>query len=137
VRAIFDTNIIVSALISPSGTPARLLAAWFDHRFVLVSHQLQIDELRDVTRRPMIAARFRSSNAGRLINRIRAVAEMPKALPPVSLSPDPRDDFLLALSEAAKADWLVTGDKDDLLALHRHLCTQIVTASRFAQIVGG
>ena len=32
-------------------------------------------------------------------------------------SPDPTDDFLLALSEAGKADYLVTGDKSGLLAL--------------------
>jgi hypothetical protein len=51
-------------------------------------------------------------------------------------SRDPRDDFLLALSEAAKADLLVTGDKDDLLSLERHGSTAIVTAASFGQTLG-
>ena len=41
-------------------------------------------------------------------------------------SPDPNDDFLLAMAKAGKADYLVTGDKSGLLALHRHQGTQIV-----------
>jgi predicted nucleic acid-binding protein len=38
-------------------------------------------------------------------------------LPRVERSPHPIDDFLLALSEAGKADYLVTGDKSGLLSL--------------------
>jgi uncharacterized protein len=45
---------------------------------------------------------------------------------------DPTDDFLLTLSEAGKADYLVTGDKSGLLALNRHKATLIVSASDFA-----
>src|SRR3546814_5199510 len=63
---------------------------------------------------------IRPSEAGRLINQIAAVAEMPKRLPAIQRSRDPRDDFLLGLCEAGRADWLVTGDKADLLALDRH-----------------
>ena len=57
---------------------------------------------------------------------------MPDALPYVRRSPDPRDDFLLGLCEAGRADWLVTGDKADLLALKRHRSTRIVTAAAMA-----
>lgn len=39
------------------------------------------------------------------------------------------------MSEAGKADYLVTGDKGGLLALHRHKATQIVSASAFARVV--
>jgi len=44
------------------------------------------------------------------------------------------DDFLLALSEAGKADYLVTGDKSGLLSLARHAGTQIISASEFATL---
>ena len=50
-------------------------------------------------------------------------------------SPDPTDDFLLALCEAGNADYLVTGDKSGLLALDRHKATRIVSASDFAALV--
>ena len=41
---------------------------------------------------------------------------------------NPTDDFLLALSEGGKADYLVTGDKGGLLVLDRHKTTRIVSA---------
>jgi len=50
----------------------------------------------------------------------------------VERSPDPADDFLLGLSEAGKADYLVTGDKSGLLALNRHKATLIISAQEFA-----
>ena len=136
MRVILDTNILLSGLISPAGLPARLIEAWLDHRFTLVSHELQLDELRDVSRREKIRALIRPSVAGRLVNQIARVAEMPAVLPPTTRSRDPRDDFLLALCEAGDADWLVTGDKDDLLALGQHGRARIVTASDFARHLG-
>lgn len=106
--------------------------AWLDRRFTLVSHSLQLDELREVSRRDKIRRVIRPSEAGRLANQIAAIADMPAALPPVERSPDPRDDFLLGLCEAGAADWLVTGDKDDLLTLKRDRRTNIVTAGTMA-----
>ena len=129
---ILDTNILLSGLLSPSGIPARLVDAWLDRRFVLVSHSIQLDEFRAVSRRDKIRTLVRPSEAGRLVNQIAALAEMPSRLPQVQRSRDPRDDFLLALCEAASADRLVTGDKDDLLALRQHGATRILTAATFA-----
>lgn len=136
MRVVLDTNVLVSALLSPGGMPARLVRAWLDERLTLVSHPLQLDELRDVTRRDRIRAHIRPAGAGRLVNRIARLAELPDTLPPVERSPDPRDDFLLALCEAGAADWLATGDKADLLALERHGKTRIVTAARLAAELG-
>src|SRR3546814_18502196 len=95
---------------------------------------LQLDELREVSRREKIRSLIRPSEAGRLINQISAVAQIPVALPNVARSPDPRADFLLGLCEAATADWLVTGDKDDLLSLTRHAGAGIVTAAHFDKL---
>ncbi|TMH88756.1 MAG: hypothetical protein E6H47_06940 [Betaproteobacteria bacterium] len=67
---------------------------------------------------------------------MRALALSPKALPKVERSSDPHDDFLLALAEAASADYLVTGDKSGLLALRKHRRTRIVTARRFGKLLG-
>ncbi|WP_454887248.1 putative toxin-antitoxin system toxin component, PIN family [Sphingomonas oryzagri] len=130
MRVILDTNVLLSGLISPSGGPSRLIEAWLDHRFTLISHSIQLDGFRDVSRRDKIRALLRPAEAGRLLNQIMLVAEIPDKLPPVERSRDPRDDFLLGLSEAGRADWLVTGDKDDILALDRHGRTRIVTVTR-------
>lgn len=136
MRVILDTNVLVSGLISPGGIPARLVEAWLDKRFVLVSHPLQLDEAREVSRREKIRALIRPAEAGRLVNQIALVAEMPDVLPDVRRSRDPRDDFLLALCEAGRADWLATGDKADLLALQNHGHTRIVTAAMLAEALG-
>ena len=133
MRVILDTNILLSGIISPKGTPAALIEAWLDRRFTLISHAIQLDELREVSRRPAIRELVRPADAGRLVNQIKLVAEIPTALPSVERSPDPRDDFLLALCEAGKADWLITGDKDDLLALGRQGPTHIANAARLAE----
>ena len=136
MKAILDTNVVVSALLSPGGIPARVVRAWLEERFDLVSHPLQLDELRDVTRRDSIRTRIQPADAGRLVNQIARLAEMPRMLPPVQRSRDARDDFLLVLCEAAKSDWLVTGDKVDLLALGRHGTTRIVSAAQMAAVLG-
>lgn len=136
MRVILDTNILLSGLIAPSGLPAGLIEAWLDRRFTLVSHALQLDELRDVSRRDKIRALVRPFEVGRLVNQIAVIAELPQRLPPVERSRDPRDDFLLALCEAGNVDRLVTGDKDDLLVLARHGQTHIVSAAHFALEIG-
>ena len=137
MRVILDTNILLSGIISPRGTPARLIDAWLDRRFVLISHDEQLAELREVSRRPKIRALVTPAVIGRVVNQVARIAEMPDKLPPVERSPDPRDDFLLALCEAGAADWLVTGDKADLLALDRHGRTRIATAAVFATALEG
>jgi predicted nucleic acid-binding protein len=83
----------------------------------------------------MIAARIKPYKAGRLVNALKELAETIGPLPWVERSPDPTDDFLLALSEVGKADFLVTGDKSGLLALIRHNTVRIVSARDFAALL--
>jgi len=70
-----------------------------------------------------------------MVNDIRRLALMCDPLPSVTLSPDPNDDFLLAISQVAKADYLVTGDKNDWLALKTHGSTRITTARELLQFL--
>jgi predicted nucleic acid-binding protein len=51
----------------------------------------------------------------------------PKVIP---ICRDAKDDFLLALAKAAKADLLVTGD-EDLLVLKKYGRTRIVTPASY------
>jgi predicted nucleic acid-binding protein len=90
--------------------------------------------LRATLHKPAIAARIKPYKAGRLVNQLRELAENIGSLPRVERSPDPADDFLLALSEAGRADYLVTGDKSGLLVLERHKNTRIISASDFAAL---
>jgi putative PIN family toxin of toxin-antitoxin system len=134
MRVVLDTNILVSALLIQLGYPAAIYRAWQEGYFTLLICAEQIDELRATLRKPAIAERIKPYKAGRLVNQIKTLAESVGTLPPVQRSPDPTDDFLLALSEAGQADYLVTGDKSGLLALNRHKNTRVVSARVFASL---
>jgi predicted nucleic acid-binding protein len=87
-----------------------------------------------VRRKQAGADRIKPYRAGGLVNELKELAETIGSLPRVKRSPDPADDFLLALSEAGKADYLVTGDKGGRLALDRHKTTQVISARDFAAL---
>jgi putative PIN family toxin of toxin-antitoxin system len=134
MRVVLDTNILVSALLLPTGHPAAAYRAWHEGYYTLLSCAEQLDELHVVLQKPKLAFRIRPYDAGRLVNELKKLAETISALPRTRLSPDPDDNFLLALSEAGKADYLVTGDKSGLLVLGHHGATRIVTARDFAAL---
>ena len=56
---------------------------------------------------------------------------MVKNLPTVAVCADPYDNYLLAMAAAGSADFLVTGDKRDLLGLRVHERTRVVTVRDF------
>jgi hypothetical protein len=135
MRVVLDTNILVSALIAPAGKPAAIYNAWVEGKFTLLTCAAHLDELLATLEKPRIAELVKPYQAGRLVNQIKRLAEVATMLPPMNRSPDPTDDFLLALCEAGNADYLVTGDKSGLLVLDRHKATRIVSASEFAASV--
>ena len=67
----------------------------------------------------------------RLIEEMQDLAIFLHALPFVERSRDPNDNYLLAMAEAGGADYLVSGDKRHVLALHEHAGTRIVTLREF------
>jgi putative PIN family toxin of toxin-antitoxin system len=134
MRVVLDTNILVSALIAPAGNPAAIYNAWEDGRFTLVTCAHQLDERRATLHKPRVAELVKPYKAVRPVNQIKKLAEDVDPLPPVIRSPDPMDDFLLPMSEAGKADYLVTGDKGGLLVLDCHKATRIISAGDFAAL---
>ena len=134
MRVVIDINILVSALIVPTGQPAAVIRMWLDGKFTLLTCVEQLDELRATLHKPRVAKLIKPYLACRLVNQVRKLAEDIRPLPRVERSPDPDDDYLLALSEAGKADYLVTGDKNDLLDLDTHKGTQIISARDFAAL---
>jgi hypothetical protein len=135
MRVVLDTNILISAIIVPKGKPAAIVRAWIEGKFTLLSCAEHIDELRATLQKPRIADLIKPHNAGRLVNQIRKLAVDVGELPEVERSSDRMDDFLLAMSEAGDANYLVTGDKSGLLPLVRHKGTRIVSASNFAALL--
>lgn len=136
MRLVIDTNVLLSALMSSTSPSARIFALWRGRAFDVLTAAEQIDEVGRVTRYPKIRTRFAPAIAGRLVNQLRDVAIVVEKLPKVDLSPDPDDNYLLALAQAGQAQFLVTGDKR-LLSLKRHQSTQIVTPATLVELLKG
>lgn len=136
MRVFLDSNIIVSALLHGRGKPARVLDAWRRGRFELVISDEQLEELRRVTRYERLRPLIKPAAAGVLINTLRTQAQVLTALPAIDRYRDPWDNFLLAMAEAGEAEYLVTGDKHDLLALEHHGRTEIINARSFLAVLG-
>jgi putative PIN family toxin of toxin-antitoxin system len=134
MRVILDTNILLSALLSPLGAPAKLLDAWERRVFTFVACEALIAELRDVAGRPFFRARLRASAAELLAAGIRDFSFFCRNLPSGPMAPDPKDSYLLALAEASEADFLVTGDKE-LVALQQHQSTRIISPAAMIEIL--
>lgn len=126
MRAVLDTNVLVSALLF-GGIPEAVLRRGLEGGFVLISSATLLDELEDI-----LTGRFAfARNRARLIrDELEAVVDLvePDRLPAVSRDPD--DDHVLAAAVAGLADAVVTGDKD-LLVLEQHEGVAILTARSF------
>ncbi len=134
MRVVLDTSILVSAIMIQTGNPTAVYRAWQQRQFTLLTCEELLDELRATLRKPAIARRIKPYEGGGLVNEIMKLAEGVEALPQVRRSPDPTDYFLLALSEAGRADYLVTGDKRGLLVLEQHKGTRIISTRTFAEM---
>lgn len=128
---VIDTHILVSALLAATSLPAQLVVLWRAGRFDLLTTAEQLDELMRVTRYPRIRERLAPAVAGRLVNDLRALAITLDRLCAVDASSDPDDNYLLALATAGSADFLMTGDKHDLLGLAVYEGTKIITVRDF------
>jgi putative PIN family toxin of toxin-antitoxin system len=84
-----------------------------------------------VTRYPKIRERLVPGQAGRLINELRDIGVVVTEFPIVSVSRDPFDNYLLAMAAAGSADFLVTGDKRDLLSLKLYQGIKLITVREF------
>lgn len=135
IRLILDTNVLIAALITRDTPPDALYRAWRDGSFTLVTSELQLEEFRAVTRRESVRLRLHPAEAGRMVNDLRSLAVLAEPLERLDISPDPYDNFLLAMAQASRADALVTGDKRDLLSLGRHLGTRILTAREALNLI--
>ena len=96
--------------------------------FGLMTSEWQLSEFRRVSRYPKPRKFLIPSEAGNMINGLRYQALVLNDLPTLELSPDPDDNPVLAMAVAGETDYLISGDKTDLLALKNIEKTRIITA---------
>ena len=110
MRAVLDVNVLVSAMLSPRGSPAKLLIAWQAGEFDLVVSPAVLAELARALTYPKLVRHIAPADAAAFVTwlaRSAVVAQDP-GLPSVR-SADPEDDYLLALASTERAI-LVSGD---------------------------
>jgi uncharacterized protein len=135
MRIVLDTNVFLASLISPTGPTHKLFQAFLGDRFLLVTSEQQLAEFARVTRYPVIRTRIPPVHAGNLVNTIRLLAIVLGKLPVVDVSTDPKDNFLFAMAKMGIADYLVTGDKTDVLAVAKYGKTRIIGVRQMMRVL--
>ncbi len=131
MRVVFDTNVLISALVY-GGPPRDLLIRVFRGETTLVTSTALLNELEEV-----LVVRF--AHDASLARTVRAEIELLAEVVDVSelarVARDPDDDAVLAVAIAGEASAIVTGDRD-LLVLAEHHGIRIVTPRDFASSSG-
>ncbi|WP_310415476.1 putative toxin-antitoxin system toxin component, PIN family [Chamaesiphon sp. OTE_8_metabat_110] len=131
IRAVIDTNILVSALIFSGGRVAILRQLWQENRFQPLVSKPTVTELIRVLAYPKfkLTPTEREDLLADYLPFCETV-QMPIELPQIPPCRDSDDEPFLYLATVGAADYLVTGDRDILVLADVFNC-QIVTAEHF------
>ena len=129
MRCVFDTNAIISAMLSGNATPGVALARAYDTGEILVSVPL-MRELHDVVSRPKFDRYVAPSERERFLGLLLRDARLVEITESIRVCRDPKDDQVLELAVCGRADRIITGDAD-LLTLDPFRGIRIVTPTDF------
>jgi putative PIN family toxin of toxin-antitoxin system len=112
LRAILDTNVYVSAALTPTGPAAQIIRAWQQGPFELITSCELLSEIGDTFARKKFAHQITAADRRAMLNlagrRARLVPDL--AVEHGDVPGDPDDDYLVALAREWRAA-LVTGDR--------------------------
>lgn len=129
MRLVFDTNVIVSAVMLPDSVPAQAIAKGELGGVILYSEDT-LRELLHVLERPKLQPYVENGFIEEFYARIRMSWHSVPIVQRVQDCRDPKDDKFLELVLNGNANVLVTGDRD-LLFLHPYKGISIFTPSDF------
>jgi uncharacterized protein len=137
VRAVIDTNVLVSGLLVAEGLPRQVLDAWLDDRFTLVTSPYQLEELTHVLAYPRVAERIRLAPAelAAILSGLMTLAVVtPGQLQRPGVTRDPKDDAIVACAEEGEADYIVSGDHN-LSSLGEWRGIRALTPRQFLELI--
>lgn len=137
VRAVLDTNVLVSGLVAEQGPPRQILDAWLEGLYTLVTSLYLVEELVHVLSYPHIAERLRLDEAelAAILAALLSRAEVtPGRLRLPGVTRDPKDDAVVACAKEGEAAYIVSGDQD-LLVLGAYENIQVITPRQFMEIL--
>jgi len=117
IRAVFDTNVLVSYLLTYRPPIATLIDRHLTREdIVLVTAPELLEELDRVLQYPKLQRYYTEAERTRsvaLLMALSEVVELPETIPRICRDPD--DDQVIACAVAGRADVIVSGDRDLLV----------------------
>jgi uncharacterized protein len=132
IRAVVDTNILVRAVIKPTGSVGPVLQRLRRREYTLLISRATLDELVEVLNRPRLRKKYRLSERV-LRATVRLIVLRSELIRPdrrITACRDPKDDKFLEVAVCGHAQVIASGD-DDLLTLNPFDGIPIVTPDRF------
>lgn len=132
MTVVLDTNLWISMLLGKR--VGGLATHLYNPRLSVVSSVEQHEELRNTLEKPKFRNLLSETDRESLIKVYTDVALVVHVPKRVTVCRDPKDDFILSIALAGRADMIITGDKD-LLELHPFRGVEIISYSEFEQRV--
>jgi putative PIN family toxin of toxin-antitoxin system len=107
MRAVIDTNVLVSGVLNPHGLPGRIVDAILAQAFVVLFDDRILSEYRAVLARLMFG--FRRADVDAFVDFIETTGESVIAASLAVVLPDLNDLPFLEIAAVGRADALVTG----------------------------
>jgi uncharacterized protein len=131
LRLVIDTNVLISAAIKPAGLQRTVLllamtkpARWYVSRPIL-------EEYREVLARPEL--HIRKGLRRQLLQLVRNRSRLVATSRHLEVMPDPDDNIFLEYADAARADYLITGNQKHFPKFWKK--TKIITSQEFVSLV--
>lgn len=128
-KIILDNNVIISYLISENSTPGKCVEHCLKRDILCTSKQI-IAELESKLSLTKFAKYFTIDDVQEFIESYKLVSKLFTTTNKLKICRDPKDDMFLELALKAKADFIITGDKD-LLSLKEYKSTEIITPAEY------
>ncbi len=132
-RTVLDTNVFISALLSPAGKPFACLSWVLDNATLLASRDLLV-ELETRLARPKFEKYVDANRRKAFVADLALAAVLVETSGALRACRDPDDDKLLEIAVIGNADCIVTGDQD-LLVLDPFREVRILTPAAFMDAV--
>lgn len=132
-RVVLDTNVLISAIISSKGSPAKILDLWREGAFDLVFSEETLKELINVLSRPKLLriTGINEDELNRLLSYLRSSSIVVDSSEDISIAiEDPNDTKFISCTVQAGAKYIVSGDHH-LLDVEKFEGTAIVTPAEF------
>jgi putative PIN family toxin of toxin-antitoxin system len=132
LRVVLDTNIVVSGLLSPKGSPSAILDAAASKQFRCFVSEPLIEEYSEVLARNALGLDQR--RVARFIRDFRKVVLLVVPRQKTLIARDPDDNMVMECAVEAKADFVVTGNTRDFPLNFRGI--RVVTPRDFLVVLG-